>query len=100
MPELVYTPAKLLALWPDKPLPKDLRQHMVRRGNVTRITKVAAPLIEIYPAPKKTAKLVKCAKTATPEKPTPAIMVCPGGGFGGVADLTGGDIQIHEGTKG
>lgn len=27
------------------------------------------------------------------------FMVCPGGGFGGVADLTGGNIQIHDGTK-
>lgn len=27
------------------------------------------------------------------------LMTCPGGGFGGAVDLTGGNIQIHDGTK-
>ncbi len=95
--ELKLTPDKTLALWPDRPLPKDLRQHMLRKNNVTRITKVSAPLIEVYlpksPKSPKTPKTPKSSAKSVDAKPTPAVMVCPGGGYSILAyDLEGTEI--------
>ena len=85
MDEIRLMPNRLIGLWPDRPRPKDLRANMVRRGNVTRITKVTVPLIEVH-FPQPSVKTVDAG-------PTPAIMVCPGGGYGILAwDLEGVEI--------
>ena len=61
-------PERTLALWPDRPLPEDPSRYLTFDGVVTKITRVDAPAIEIFPA-------------EDTGRPNPAVLVCPGGAY-------------------
>lgn len=67
-----------LALWPKgqmpgKPAPEPEREEPSRNDNVIRITHVSRPMLTLYKAPEQAGK------------PVPAIIICPGGGYGSLA---------------
>lgn len=84
-----HSPVKL---WPGQvPLetkPKGVEKETFDNG-LLRITEVTDPLIEVYLAPVKSAK------------PTPAVVVCPGGGYSILAlELEGREIAVWLNSQG
>lgn len=76
--------ALTLSLWPSAKLaergvsdPAPAEETLPSRGDgVTRITNVTSPSIELYPA-----RAAAAAPAESASAPTPAVLVCPGGGY-------------------
>ena len=67
-------------LWPDRIRQPGERELPVNQKNVLRITDVSSPSMTVYPAP-------------GTNPPAPAVMVCPGGGYGVLAiNLEGTEV--------
>jgi acetyl esterase/lipase len=75
-------PATTLNLWPAAANGSTGTVQPDKGDNIRRITDVVTPTISVFPAPK-----------AADGKPVPAVLVCPGGGYGLLAiDLEGTEI--------
>ncbi len=63
----------LIELWPEGKMPgvstKEAEAHVPRKDGFRRITNISRPTLEAYPANDRDGK------------PTPAVIVCPGGGY-------------------
>src|SRR5471032_879155 len=75
--------AETLALWPEGHMPghgSDKPEQSVMDGTVLHVSEVSKPMLTI-------------SRVAAATKPVPALIVCPGGGYGRLAyDKEGTDI--------
>lgn len=76
--------APVVEVWPEEKMPgkgaKEPESEVPRNDGFTRITNVSRPTLTLFPAPKK-------------DGPAPAMIVCPGGGYGyTVIDKEGSEI--------
>ncbi|MCL6219590.1 alpha/beta hydrolase [Zunongwangia pacifica] len=82
---------KTLALWPEGKMPnkqKSDEKEVINKGDIRWITKVQTPTLEIYIPPKASAN-------------GQAVLVCPGGGYAGLAyDWEGTEIAKYLNSKG
>jgi len=80
-----------LALWPEGKMPnkqKSDEKEVINDGDISWVTKVQTPTLEIYLPPKASAN-------------GQAVLVCPGGGYAGLAyDWEGTEIAKYLNSKG
>jgi acetyl esterase/lipase len=83
--------AETLALWPEGRMPghgSDKPEQAVMDGTVLHVSEVSKPMLTI-------------TRVAGATSPVPALIVCPGGGYGRLAyDKEGTDIAAWAGTIG
>ena len=78
--ELILVPDKSIALWPDRPLLENQRYFARRKKNFTYLIRERSPSLELY-------------KNPGNNKSSPAVVICPGGGYANLAyDLEGTEI--------
>lgn len=89
---VVAASAQTVDVWPEEKIPghgaKESEKAVPRGDGFHRITNVSRPTLTLFPAPRKDA-------------PAPAMIVCPGGGYGYVViDKEGSEIAAWLNTNG